>query len=551
MALPGATLGTSPPLSPSAGAAWGQSPPQTPNSFTPPPLNTDYSHLNTPNQGAGWTPTFGHPQPTLSAPDGHNLMRAVHPGVEAEPTASPNPVDRATQPIVRFGTGVFNHRPDLSQLSANPTYWSAQPKPAPFTLGEAALAAAPFGRGAQAVRTGQLLANYATPYGAAASLTRGGAQMTRGALAGDAAAFGRGVVEATKSIPKATGNLITMTAGENVRQLDGQKISPTGQVMSDLGVDLTAQPLVPFGSVLSTTGAGSGKVPHLGAYIGDHVQAAGALANRALTEPYKAWDALTHTVGRKVEQGGVALSLMDPKDVRPPLSDVRTADRVARLGGPEGVQRLLAGDSPQSPDSTSAPDTPDGTTQPTGVDTTQATSTPTPPTGQPSPPTTPPATDLASSPETPPATKPPALAGDGATKIPGADDKALASAGQNLQTQMKTHGGLTGALAAAKTMLPPAGLERYWSQLPDSSKLLVYAGLSITAISALRSMFSSKKSDGTDDEPGFLASIAPILGLGAAAWGAGGGTFSQLPQLSNYKNLGNGAAISAGQKPLF
>ncbi len=101
--------------------------------------------------------------------------------------------------------------------------------------------------------------------------------------------------------------------------------------------------------------------------------------------------------------------------------------------------------------------------------------------------------------------------------------------------------GVAAALGNAGNLTAPAGFKGYWAELPPASKILAVAGLSMAAISFLRSAFSSGDKD---DEPGFLSRVLPYLGLGAAAWGLGGGTLwgdkgVSMPQMSHYQNLGN------------
>lgn len=99
------------------------------------------------------------------------------------------------------------------------------------------------------------------------------------------------------------------------------------------------------------------------------------------------------------------------------------------------------------------------------------------------------------------------------------------------------------ALEDAAKAPPPADgtLAAYWDKLPKGSRLLAIAGLSLAAITTLRSMFGS---GGEEDEEGFLMKVLPFLGLGAAAWGLGGGTLGlskeNLPSMAHFERLGSG-----------
>lgn len=144
----------------------------------------------------------------------------------------------------------------------------------------------------------------------------------------------------------------------------------------------------------------------------------------------------------------------------------------------------------------------------------------------------------------------PAPPGNLAPQVPGVKPEELQGAGQNLKAFIDNVGGgsVQNALAVAQNAPAPEGFAGYWERLDSTSKLLAIGGLSLAAITALRGMFG-----GDDDEEGggFLSSILPLLGIGAAAWGAGGGTFSQLPKMENYKRLGNAVTTNLGMDSLF
>lgn len=125
--------------------------------------------------------------------------------------------------------------------------------------------------------------------------------------------------------------------------------------------------------------------------------------------------------------------------------------------------------------------------------------------------------------------------------MPQIDPKVVKS---NLEPFLAQAGGsVTGGLALAEKAPPPKGFEGYWKGLDSSSKLLAIGGLSITAISLLKNMFGSKNGKDEDDES-FLSKVLPFLGVGAAAWGLGGGSFTSAPKLDNYRQLGNTIAES-------
>lgn len=137
----------------------------------------------------------------------------------------------------------------------------------------------------------------------------------------------------------------------------------------------------------------------------------------------------------------------------------------------------------------------------------------------------------------------PAVAGPaapGADAAPNVDPVALKT---NIGGLISAGGGtVQGGLQAAAEAAPPPGFGRYWAGLDPSSKMLAIGGLSLAAISMLKNMF------GGDDDEGFLSKVLPILGVGAAAWGAGGGTFSQAPSMDQYSRLGDAfkANVPAG-----
>lgn len=113
-------------------------------------------------------------------------------------------------------------------------------------------------------------------------------------------------------------------------------------------------------------------------------------------------------------------------------------------------------------------------------------------------------------------------------------------------------GGLAGLMQKAETSPPPPGSEGFWSNLGPESKALLIAGLSVTALSALKNLTGgSEEGDGS-----FLAKVLPLLGLGTAAWGAGSGTFGitekfQMPTGQSYQRLGNAISNSVGAGKLF
>lgn len=169
----------------------------------------------------------------------------------------------------------------------------------------------------------------------------------------------------------------------------------------------------------------------------------------------------------------------------------------------------------------------------------------------------------------------PELAVGGAAMASGAAgeaaSRAIGSTGKAITGLLSKTGNLTNALQAAKQAPDPSAfsaaigvpaavaaqggdpssagtseLSKYWNELPSSSRILAVAGLSLTAISALRSMFSS----GDDDDESFLSKVLPYLGIAGAAWGLGGGTIGlsreNLPSVANYKRLGNAVTGSLG-----
>lgn len=137
-------------------------------------------------------------------------------------------------------------------------------------------------------------------------------------------------------------------------------------------------------------------------------------------------------------------------------------------------------------------------------------------------------------------------------KLPGDDGKPMApeqvrAAGQNLSEMLERHG-VGGLSEVARLSPPPPGFEGYWSRLDSTSKIMVIAGLSLAAVSLFKSLMGK---DEGDDDPSMLWSILPFLGVGAAAWGAGGGTFSQLPSMENYKRLGGAITHNVGSLGSF
>lgn len=154
----------------------------------------------------------------------------------------------------------------------------------------------------------------------------------------------------------------------------------------------------------------------------------------------------------------------------------------------------------------------------------------------------------------PPGTQPgPIGAGDAA--IGDATPQDLQAAGQKLTevagVPPNDSSFVSRLLARAKESPAPQGFEGYWDKLDWESKALAIGGLSIAAIFALKSMFGSDDEDEEGGGGSWLTSALPIVGLGAAAWGAGGGTFSKLPQLSKYQDLGDSVTGALGLKSLF
>lgn len=154
-----------------------------------------------------------------------------------------------------------------------------------------------------------------------------------------------------------------------------------------------------------------------------------------------------------------------------------------------------------------------------------------------------------------PAAQPPANQGQADQPQPQAPPttvpdptKTLMPIAQAIQT-----GGAGTIAAQMESAPPPQGFEGYWRSLSWESKALAIAGLSITAISALRAMAGREEEKG---DGSFLMRVLPMLGVGAAAYGLGGGTMGisdklQLPTGVKYRQLGNAAATNLGFKPQF
>lgn len=111
----------------------------------------------------------------------------------------------------------------------------------------------------------------------------------------------------------------------------------------------------------------------------------------------------------------------------------------------------------------------------------------------------------------------------------------------NITNTIAAGGGtLEGALSVADKAPPPPGFESYWKGLDSQSKMLAIGGLSVAAIMTLKRLFASK--DDEEGGSGFLSTVLPLLGVGAAAWGLGGGTVGigkeNLPSMAKYKELG-------------
>jgi hypothetical protein len=112
--------------------------------------------------------------------------------------------------------------------------------------------------------------------------------------------------------------------------------------------------------------------------------------------------------------------------------------------------------------------------------------------------------------------------------------------------------GMAGLAGKIESTPPPPGAEGYWGSLGWESKALIIAGLSVTALSALKSMTGDKE----EGDGSFLSRVMPLLGLGAAAWGAGGGNFGgnfdgpsgkmQLPTGQKYRDGANSITDGLG-----
>lgn len=140
--------------------------------------------------------------------------------------------------------------------------------------------------------------------------------------------------------------------------------------------------------------------------------------------------------------------------------------------------------------------------------------------------------------------------------LPETSPEKLSLVASNVGKMIATGGGLGGVMASAAAAPPPPGFGTYWAGLPVGSKVLAIGGLSIAAITALRSMFGG---DDEEDEPSFLMKVLPFLGLGAAAWGLGGGTLLgfgdeenfKIPEMKHYKALGNAVTSNVGMGSVF
>jgi len=120
----------------------------------------------------------------------------------------------------------------------------------------------------------------------------------------------------------------------------------------------------------------------------------------------------------------------------------------------------------------------------------------------------------------------------------------LDSSRQNVQAAIAGPGGVAAAIGLATQAEPPSGFSQYWKSLEPTSKVLAIAGVSMVGISLLRSMFKHEKDGDEEEDESFLMKALPFIGIGAAAWGVGGGTLSSLPKLEKYKELGNAVAGS-------
>lgn len=87
----------------------------------------------------------------------------------------------------------------------------------------------------------------------------------------------------------------------------------------------------------------------------------------------------------------------------------------------------------------------------------------------------------------------------------------------------------------------------FWSNtLDDNGRLLVGLGLGAGAVGLLMNVFGGDDDDedGKGGGSSWFTRLLPFLGLGAAAWGLGGGTFSELPSWAKLK--GNVGSIFGG-----
>lgn len=169
---------------------------------------------------------------------------------------------------------------------------------------------------------------------------------------------------------------------------------------------------------------------------------------------------------------------------------------------------------------------------------------------------TPATPSAAASPDRPQSQPAPTLPPAAVAAAPELGDPAtVRAAGAKLTSIVGAAGGPAGAAAVAAQAPPPPGFEGYWAGLSDESKVLALAGLSITAIGALQSLFGGDDEEG-EGGGGFLQRVLPFLGVGAAAWGLGGGTVGltepfATPKLDTYKQLGNAGASALGVGTLF
>jgi hypothetical protein len=87
-------------------------------------------------------------------------------------------------------------------------------------------------------------------------------------------------------------------------------------------------------------------------------------------------------------------------------------------------------------------------------------------------------------------------------------------------------------LGAVGQAVGPDLAKSFWGSLGTGSKVMLGLGVGLTVLPLLLNLFGDSDSeDGKPGGTGFLTRILPLLGLGAAAWGATGGSFSQLPEI--------------------